>query len=295
MSVKEITCKTALHHHDKEFATNWDLNVYRGCGHRCVYCFAQYSHKYLETDRFFDDIFVKTNVAEALNVDFSKRSWNGDPINVCGVTDGYQPIEEDYCLMPKIIKTFIRHKNPLVITTKSTLLLRDINLLEELNGIAAVDVRVSVSAMNESVREKIEPFASPTVDRLRMLGELGKRGIRAGILMMPVIPHLTDDIENLDKIFELVKKNDGKFIFPQILHLRGDTKRDFLDYARKFFPDLEEKIKRLYGSGAYVDKKYAEAFRRKIILLRKKYNFFNELPRNDCRKRETPSAQLTLL
>ncbi|MDR1335098.1 MAG: hypothetical protein LBJ19_02395 [Holosporaceae bacterium] len=158
MAIKKITCKTALHYHDREFASNYDLNIYRRCGHRCIYCFAQYSHKYLDTDQFFDDIFVKTNVTEILHADFSKRSWNSDPVNICGVTDGYQPIEAEYCLMPKIIETFIRHKNPMIITTKSTLLLRDLDLLEKLNKIAGVSVQVSVSAMDELIREKNEPL-----------------------------------------------------------------------------------------------------------------------------------------
>jgi DNA repair photolyase len=159
-----------------------------------IACFAQYSHKYLDTDQFFDDIFVKTNVAETLHADFSKRSWTDNPVNICGVTDGYQPIEAEYCLMPKIIETFIRHKNPMIITTKSTLLLRNVDLLDKLNRIAGVSVQVSASAIDEAIRQKIEPFAPPTIDRLNMIGELKKRGIGAGVLMMPIIPHLTDNV-----------------------------------------------------------------------------------------------------
>jgi DNA repair photolyase len=291
MAVKEITCKTALHYHDAEFATNWDLNVYRGCGHRCVYCFAQYSHKYLDTDQFFDDIFVKTNIADALNADFAKRSWASDPVNVCGVTDGYQPLEEKYALMPKIIETFIRHKNPMIITTKSTLVLRDIDLLEELNKVASASVQVSASAIDESIREKIEPFASPTVDRLNMLSELSKRGIHTGVLMMPIIPHLTDNVENLDAIFRLSKENGAKVIFPQLLHLRGNTKKVFFDYMQNLFPNLVEKITPLYN-GAYASKEYQDAFRQKIGFLRKKYDFYNKVCKNECQKQ---SVQLKLM
>jgi DNA repair photolyase len=292
MAIKEITCKTALHYHDREFASNWDLNIYRGCGHRCIYCFAQYSHKYLDTDQFFDDIFVKTNVAEILHADFSKRLWRGDPVNICGVTDGYQPIEADYCLMPKIIETFIRHKNPMIITTKSTLLLRDLDLLEEFNKAAGMSVQVSVSAIDESIREKIEPFAPPTIDRLNMIGELKKRGIRAGILMMPITPHLTDNIENLDAIFELAKENGAKTIIPQMLHLRGNTKNVFLNYMHDLFPGLKQKIRPLY-KGAYVNKDCLENFHRKILFLRKKYNFYNE-HREICRC-EKQETQMKLL
>jgi DNA repair photolyase len=291
LTIKEIKVKTALHHHDREFATNWDLNVYRGCGHRCVYCFAQYSHKYLDTTEFFDDIFAKINAADDLNADFSKRSWKNDPVNVCGVTDGYQPLEERYALMPKIIETFIRHKNPMVITTKSTLLLRDADLLEELNKVAGVCVQASVSTIDESVREKIEPFASPTSDRLNMLGELGKLGIRVGALLMPIIPHLTDDLENLESIFGLAKKNGAKFIFPSALNLRGNTKKVFFDYMEELFPSLVEKIKPLYG-GSYADKGYLETLRKKIGFLRKKLNFYNEIAANKLPRQD---VQLSLL
>jgi DNA repair photolyase len=296
MPVKEIICKTALHYHDREFASNWDLNIYRGCGHRCIYCFAQYSHKYLDIgeDEFFDDISVKTNVADTLHADFSKRSWNDDPVNICGVADGYQPLEKEYVLMPKIIETFIRHKNPMIITTKSTLLLRDIDLLDELNKIAGVNVQVSASAIEEIIREKIEPFAPPTNERLEMMSELSRRGIPCGVLMMPIIPHLTDNTENLDTIFKLAKENGAKSIIPQILHLRGNTKNVFFSHIRNFFPELESQIKPLYN-GAYVNKNYLEIFRQKIASVRKKYNFYNnhiENCRNEIRKQDT---QLKLL
>jgi DNA repair photolyase len=268
------------------------LNIYRGCWHHCIYCFAQYSHKYLDTDQFFDDIFVKTNVAETLHADFSKKSWVDNPVNICGVTDGYQPIEAEYRLMPKIIETFIRHKNPMIITTKSTLLLRDVDLLDELNRVAGVSVQVSASAIDESIREKIEPFAPPTIDRLNMIGELKKRGISAGILMMPIIPHLTDNIENLDEIFRLAKENDARTLIPQMLHLRGNTKNVFFSYLRDLFPELEPKIRPLY-KGAYVNKDYLESFKQKILSLRRKYDFYNE-HREVCRC-EKQETQLKLL
>ncbi|MDR3179471.1 MAG: radical SAM protein [Holosporaceae bacterium] len=291
MSIKEIKAKTSLHYHDNKFASNWDLNVYRGCGHHCIYCFAQYSHKYLETEQFFDDIFVKTNIAEALNADFSKRSWDGSPVNICGVTDGYQPLEAQYLLMPQIIRTFIRHRNPMIITTKSTLLLRDIDLLEELHKVASVYVQVSASAIDESIRAKIEPHAPPTSDRLHMLGELHKRGISGGVLMMPIIPHLTDNDENLDAIFRLAKENNAQTLHAQVLHLRGNTKKVFFDHMQNLFPEFVGKIKFLYN-GSYVNQEYTTTFYQKISFLRKKYNLHNKIPPHECPKQ---NVQLSLI
>ena len=88
-NITEIQASSALHYHSKEFATNWDLNIYRGCGHRCTYCFAQYSHKYLNSEKFFDDIFVKTNISDVLEKDMPKRTWKNESVSVCGVTDCY--------------------------------------------------------------------------------------------------------------------------------------------------------------------------------------------------------------
>ena len=109
MNFKEIKAKSVLHYHDKKFASNYDLNIYRGCEHKCEYCFAQYSHKYLEND-FFNDIYIKTNVAEILDKELTKKPLNHTQICICGVSDCYQPAEEKYKLMPDILKVLIKHK-----------------------------------------------------------------------------------------------------------------------------------------------------------------------------------------
>ena len=208
--IKEIIAKSALHYHERAFATNWDVNIYRGCAHRCEYCFAQYSHKYMDTDDFFGDIFIKTNIAEQLDRELStKRKWHKEPINLCGVTDCYQPLEKKYEIMPDILNVFLKHRNPIVITTKSTLILRDIKLIEKLCGVTEVNVGTSVTTVDEDVRKHVEPGASPAVDRLNMLSDLKAAGCATTVLLMPIIPHITDGENNLDQIFELAKENQG--------------------------------------------------------------------------------------
>lgn len=290
MIAREIVAKSALHRHIHAFKTHYDINPYRGCGHGCIYCFAQYSHKYLDSDYFFDDVIVKTNIDQALESDFSKRSWQTCPVNLSGVTDPYQPLEAKYQLMPKIIKVFIKYKNPMIITTKSTLLLRDLDLLLELNSVAKVFIRVSISAIDQIVAEKIEPFASPTQSRFSMIEELSKRKIHCEILMMPIIPFLTDNIENLDAIFKISKENGAENIFSELLNLRGNTKLAFFEKITNLFPEVASKILPLYMS-AYVDKNYADAFKQKIAMLRIKHNFYNKI----CDFKQTNEAQLTLL
>lgn len=270
----EILAKTALHYHERTFATNWDLNIYRGCGHRCRYCFAQYSHKYLSSKDFFGEIFVKTNIAEVLNKEFLKKSWKFEPVTVCGISDCYQPIEARYKLMPKVLEVFIRHKNPIVITTKSTLILRDIELIKQLNEVASVNIATSVSSFDDDIRKKIEPNAPPTIERLKMLKEFKKMGCKTTVLFMPIIPYLTDDPYNLDKILKTTSEFGIDNIITGSLHLRGNTKNVFFSFIKDNYPDLLKKYSELY-KGSNASKEYRSNLHKDTRNLRKKYCLFN--------------------
>lgn len=273
--IKEVQAKSALHYHGQKFATNWDVNIYRGCGHGCVYCFARYSHRYLDDPDFFRDIYVKMNIAEHLDREFSRRNWCREPVNVSGVADAYQQAEEKHRLMPEVIRVFMRHRNPLVIVTKSVLPLRDISLIAELAGLVQVDVLVSVSTLDEKVRNITEPCSAPTADRLNMLAEFGKAGCRTGVLVMPVIPHLTDSEENLRGIFELSRENRVNMVLPGTLHLRGSTREPFMKMVQKNFPDQYSRISRLY-SGANANESYKNKLRPLIRRLQSEYGPWQE-------------------
>ncbi|HNY04099.1 MAG TPA: hypothetical protein PKG48_16005, partial [Bacteroidales bacterium] len=149
--LRELTVKSALHYHESEMPCNWDVNVYRGCGHGCRYCFAQYSHDYLGAGNFFGEIFVKENVAGVLDHELSRRKWQHARINLSGVTDAYQPVEAHRNIMPEIWKVLIRHRNPVVITTKSSLILRDLDLIKELAGLTNVYVGATITMLDEDL------------------------------------------------------------------------------------------------------------------------------------------------
>lgn len=266
--IREIQSKSALHYHGQKFATNWDVNIYRGCGHGCVYCFARYSHRYLDDPDFFHDIYVKRNIAELLDREFSRKRWQKEPVNVSGVTDAYQAAEEQYCLMPDIIRVFIRHRNPLVIVTKSVLPLRDISLISDLAKMVQVDILVSVSTLDENIRRITEPCPAATADRLNMLSAFREAGCRTGVLVMPVIPYLTDSEENLRGIYELAAKNRVNMVLPGTLHLRGNTKEPLLNLVKKHFPELFPKISRTYYGA---DEAYKNTLRPLIRRLQSEY------------------------
>jgi DNA repair photolyase len=272
--LKELVAKSMLHYHTQTFSTNWDANIYRGCEHNCQYCFAQYSHRYLNTKEFFEDIFVKSNAAEILAVELGKKKWMKYPVNVCGISDCYQPAEADYKIMPKVIKAFILNKNPLVVVTKSTLILRDLELIKELNKLAEVSIIASVSTLDEEKRTLIEPNTASTLERLKMLNEFRKIGCKTAVLLMPIIPFISDSEENLDDIFRITKEYNLGSITAWPLHLRGKTKDVFYSFLIKHFPELLSQFKALYKSGN-VSKKYRINIQKRISKLRKKYQFFS--------------------
>lgn len=268
--IREVQAKSALHYHEQTFATNWDVNIYRGCGHGCVYCFARYSHRYLDDPEFFTAIYVKSNIAEVLDREMSRKSWKKMPVNLGGVTDAYQPAEIENRLMPEVLRIFIKHRNPLVIVTKSILPLRDIDLISELAKLVQVDVFVSVSTLDENIRKVTEPDSASAADRLNMLADFSKAGCRTGVLIMPIIPLLTDSEENLRGIFELARKNGANFVETGTLHLRGSTRDPFMKAIRRNFPGHLQKITEIYP-GANADELYKSSLRPIIRNLKSEY------------------------
>ena len=124
---KEIICATACNKLKRKMPYGWDLNIYRGCEHGCRYCYAMYSHDYMANgeEEYFNDIYLKTNIAEKLEEQLAGRLWKREVVNIGGVTDSYQPIEEKYRLMPEILRLLIKYRTPCIISTKSDLILRD--------------------------------------------------------------------------------------------------------------------------------------------------------------------------
>ena len=175
--------------------------------------------------------------------------------------------------MPRVIKSFITARNPLVITTKSTLILRDIELIEELSKHVEVSVVISVSTLDEKKRELLEPNAAPTVKRLEMLKVFKNIGCKTTVLFMPIIPYISDDDENLDGIFGITKEYCLEPINAWPLHLRGGTKSVFYSFLDTHFPELLPRYKRLYHGGS-ASNQFKIELHKKIDLLRNKYGLY---------------------
>ncbi|MDD3095883.1 MAG: radical SAM protein [Candidatus Neomarinimicrobiota bacterium] len=248
---KNITCKNALNRLNSNYLPfRWDLNIFRGCEHRCSYCYALYSHEYLQGGDFFRDIFIKENIVEALEQKLRSPFWKRETINLGGVTDSYQPIERQKQFMPEILRLLIRYRTPATISTKSALILRDLDLFEELARVAGADIAFSITTLDENIYKKTEPASAPPPKRFAALREIAKTNIRCGVLCMPILPFLTDSRANLEEVFRLTQESGGNYIYAGLLNLRGPTRGHFLHFIKENFSELYPRYCAHYESRA---------------------------------------------
>ncbi len=268
--INKMEVKSALTKLKRKIPYGWDLNIYRGCQHGCQYCYAMYSHQYIGNDKFFDDIYVKENIVEELEKELSSDNWKREVINIGGVTDSYQPVEAHCRLMPQILKLLIKYRTPAIISTKSKLILRDYDLIDELSRITYVNVAATITTMDEAIRAKIEPGGAASVERFGVLREFRKTNASTGLHVMPIIPYITDNEENFDKMFWHAAECGVHYVIPGTLYLRGSTYKNFMAFIEEEFGDLQEDFKKLYKTGG-ADKTYKTTLYEMVNRLRDKY------------------------
>ena len=271
IKITEEMCKSALNKLKRKKTYGWDLNIYRGCQHGCKYCFAMYSHKYMNSSEFFNDIHVKTNIVDELEKELKSNSWKREIINIGGITDSYQPIENKYKIMPEILKLLIKYKTPAIISTKSKLILRDYDLIDELSRLTYVNVAETITTMDENIRKKIEPFGAKSLERFEVLKEFRKTNVSTGVHVMPIIPYITDKYENFDEMFKIARECKLDYVLPGTLYLRGTTRILFLNFIKEEFPELYDDFVVLYKNGG-ANKEYKNNLYSMINELRDKYN-----------------------
>ena len=267
---REVQAKSALHKLKRKVPYGWDLNIYRGCEHACRYCYALYSHKYINSTDYFGEIFVKTNIVDLLEMELMSEKWKRDVINIGGVTDSYQPAEAHYQLMPEILKLLIKYKTPAIISTKSRLVLRDYDLIDELSKITYINIAATITVMDESIRSTIEPGSSESKDRFEILKAFRKTNASIGLHVMPIIPLITDTEDNLKSIFALARNCNVDYVLPGTLYLRGITRSYFFGFLQNHYSELVESYRMLYKTGG-VSIEYKTRLYAMVNRLREKY------------------------
>lgn len=292
-TIKEITCESALNKLKRRIPYGWDLNIYRGCQHACKYCFAIYSHKYLDDSDYFGSIYVKTNIIEQLEKELGNRNWKREVVNIGGVTDSYQPAEEQYKLMPDILKLLIKYKTPAIISTKSDLILRDYDLIDELSQITYVNIAATITTTDESVRQKIEPFGCESMKRFDMLKNFSKTNASIGLHVMPIIPYLTDSAENIESLCSNAQQAGVDYMLPGTLYLRGATRKVFFDFIKTDYPQLYDKLYNLYKTGG-AGKEYKTELYKMVNAMRNKYGISSSYTKPMKEKMNNPQYKLNL-
>lgn len=237
----------------------WTVNPYRGCSHACVYCFARRTHEYLDLDsgRDFDTrILVKVNAGERLRAELARPSWRGEHIAMGTNTDPYQRAEGRYRLMPQIIAALREAANPFSILTKGTLVLRDLDLLEQAARVTEVGMAVSVGSVDPAVWRTVEPGAPSPRARLDVVRRLAERGIGCSVLMAPILPGLTDSAEQIEETVAAVAEAGATRLTPVVLHLRPGAREWYRAWLTREHPRLVPLYRELYGRGSYAPESY---------------------------------------
>ncbi|GGE20170.1 radical SAM protein [Marinithermofilum abyssi] len=243
---------------------DWSINPYRGCGHGCHFCYARGTHAWLgfhADDSFKNNIYVKRDAAEVLRQELKRGKWKGGHIAVGTATDPYQQLEGKLQITRSIIEVLAEYQVPFSITTRSPLVLRDVDVLKVANIQA---VNVSLSTLDEEVWCRTEPASPHPRQRLRTVEELNKAGIRAGLFLAPIIPYLTDAEEQLRAYMEAAKKHGAYYVVPSILRLKPEVKGWFFRQIQPYFPRVYPHLVRLYQEGARVGQEYQSSLMERV-------------------------------
>jgi DNA repair photolyase len=270
----EQTCKSALNRvTGMPFA--WSLNPYRGCVHACHYCYARATHAYfgLNADEDFENrIFVKTNLAEVLRKELAKPGWTRERVAIGTATDAYQPCEGHYRITRRALEAMRDYRNGLSIVTKSTLVLRDADILEELSKHADVSVQFTITTLDPATWRAVEPGTAPPRKRLQVLGRLVERGIRCGVFIAPVLPGITDSVESLDAVIAGARAHGACHVWASPLRLAPLVKEHYLGFVEREYPRLTERYERAYG-GMNAPPAYQEAIQARVDRLLAQHGF----------------------
>jgi DNA repair photolyase len=232
----------------------YTVNVYRGCSHACSYCFARPTHEYLGLgagEDFERKIVVKVNAVERLRAELAASRWGGGHIAMGTNTDPYQRCEGKYHLTQGVIRVLAEAANPFSILTKSTLVLRDLDLLARAAARTEVRVNLSIGTLDEAVWRLAEPGTPPPRARVEAVRRLNAAGIACGVLVAPVLPGLSDRPEQLHEVVDACVAAGAVSISTVALHLRPGVRDHYLGWLRTVDPALAAETDARYR-GAYL-------------------------------------------
>ncbi len=287
----EIRVRTALNRVEG-MPFRWSLNPYRGCRHGCGYCYARVTHTYYDLDLaadFEEVILVKVNLPEVLRAELFRPGWKGERVAIGTATDPYQPAEGRYQVTRRCLEIFARRANPCSLTTKGTLVVRDIDLFQELSRVTDFTVNISLISLRPEVWGRLEPHTPPPASRLRAMGRLAAAGIRVNLFLAPILPGLTDRPDDLEAVIRAAADHGAAGVYPGVLRLGPGIKGFFLEQVGRHFPALRPHYEALYAGGPNAPAAYRRAVTARLGSLAARVDFRVPPPPTP-----TPGTQLPL-
>jgi len=254
----------------------WTVNPYRGCEFACKYCYARYTHEFMEMRDGLDferKIYVKQQAAELLRHDL-RRVKPGEDIAVGTATDPYQPAERRFEVTRAIMEELARHRGLSIgLVSKSTLMLRDIEIFQRIAAQNDFEVNLTITTLDTDLARILEPRAPRPDLRLNVIRKLTEAGIRAGVIAAPVMPGISDSPQQLDGLVKAAKEAGARYIFANALFLKPCSEAIFMPWLEKEFPALAQRYRERYQSRAFLPAAYRKRLSSLMAALRKKHGF----------------------
>jgi DNA repair photolyase len=269
----------------KRVPFEWTINPYRGCEFACKYCYARYTHEYMELDgsEFEKKIFVKKDAVPLLAYDLarkysfqSEKSGGTQPehIAIGTATDPYQPAEREYGVTRACLEELAKREGlSLSIITKSNQIVRDIELLKTIAARSTLQINITVTTLRARLARLLEPRAPRPDLRLAAVKELREAGLMVGVSASPLLPGITDGEGELEAVAAAAKEAGAQWFFSGVLFLMPSSAKQFLPFVREKFPRLAKQYDQWYARNGYAPEEYRRAASERVARIRKKLGF----------------------
>ena len=245
MVMEYIPTKTIVTQPKKHnwFGTDYNMNIYRGCSHGCIYCDSRSLCYRIEN---FDTVRTKQDALRIIRDDLLKKRKRG-VIATGAMSDPYNPYEKELKLTRNALELINAYRFGVAVATKSTLIVRDSNILKDIQENSPVLVKMTITTADDNLCKIIEPNAPVSSERFEAVKTLNSNGVYAGILMMPILPFIEDTEENILSIIQKAKESGARFIYPAIgMTLRTGNREYYYEKLDQYFPGIKEKYIKRY-------------------------------------------------
>jgi DNA repair photolyase len=281
----------------RQMPFTWTINPYRGCEFACKYCYARYTHEFMEMRdgiEFEQKIYAKQHAADLLRQEIRKVK-PGEQIAIGTATDPYQPIERKLEITRAILEEFARHSGlELGIVTKSALVARDIDLLKEIAQRNEIFVNFTITTTDTELARILEPRAPRPDLRLDALRKLREAGIGAGVICAPVLPGITDSPKQLEAVVSSAAEAKANYVYANPLFLKPCSAAVFMPFLRENFPHLVADYEQRFKDRSFLAPAYRKRISELFARLREKYGIRKDSGWNKTLRIQPEQLQLSL-